>query len=319
MRLGMFGGEAIAQPVGQLVAHARAAADDGFDSYWVPQVFSHDALTALAVVGREVGGIELGTAVVPTYPRHPLLLAQQALTAADAADGRLVLGIGPSHQVVVEGALGLRYDRPLRHLREFLDVLMPAVRREQVDIVGETLEVHGSITLKSGASVSVLLAALGPKMLELAGRRADGTVTWLVGPRTLAAHTVPTIRASAMAAGRDEPRVVAMLPACVTDDADAARRRAARIFAGYSSLPAYRAMFDREGVGGAEGVALVGDEKDVAEGVTRLAEAGVTDLVIMEFADRSGGEVRRTRECFAQLARSPIPSPGDAGPRAHQH
>ncbi|GAA5058882.1 F420-dependent oxidoreductase-like protein [Thermocatellispora tengchongensis] len=255
------------------------AADDGFASAWVSNIFAFDALTALTAAGAQVPGIELGTAVIPTYPRHPAVLAQQALSADVALGGRLTLGIGLSHQPVIEGIFGMSFDKPVRHMREYLSVLIPLLRGESVDFTGETLSAHIALGVPVSRPMPVLVAALGPKMLKLAGERADGTVLWLTGPKTVAGHIAPAITEAARAAGRPAPRIVCALPVCVTGDAEAARARAAEIWQGYGDLPSYRAMLDREGAGGPADVALIGDEDTVAAQVEALAKAGVTDFV----------------------------------------
>jgi 5,10-methylenetetrahydromethanopterin reductase len=279
MRIGIFGGDTANGPVSAIVDAARAAADAGFASFWLPQVFGVDAVNALALVGHEVPVIELGTAVVPTYPRHPVVLAQQALTTQAAAGGRFTLGIGLSHQLVIEGMYGYSFEKPVRHMREYLEVLVPLLRGEGASFSGETLSGHVTLDVKGSTPVPVLLAALGPKMLELAGGSADGTVTWMTGPRTIESHIVPSITRAAERAGRPRPRVGVGLPICVTSDADGARARAGRIFELYGSLPSYRAMLDREGVAGPADVAMVGDEAAVRGQVEHLDEIGATDLV----------------------------------------
>ena len=192
---------------------------------WSSQIFGWDTLTVLAVVGREVPGVDLGTAVIPVHPRHPMMLAEQALTVQAASGGRLVLGIGLSHQVVVEGAWGCSFDQPARYMREYLSVLVPLLRGEQVSFNGEVIRTNtfGPLDVVPTPPPPVLVAALGPTMLRPAGTQADGTVTWMVGPDDVADHIVPTITAAASDAGRPSPQVVVTLPVCVTDDADAAR------------------------------------------------------------------------------------------------
>src|SRR6476660_663309 len=230
MRIGIFGGE-VGQGAGgmdELVKNVNETNDQGFASYWLPQIFGLDALTALAVVGREVPNIELGTAVIPTYPRHPMMLASQALTTQKASNGRLALGIGLSHQIVVESMWGLSFDKPVRHMREYLSILRPLLYGEAVSFQGDSFSTSGALTLENPhGAPPILVAALGTQMLNVAGRLADGTITWMTGPATLAEHTVPTLRSAAAAAGRPEAaRVITSLPVCVTDDAAAARDRA---------------------------------------------------------------------------------------------
>jgi F420-dependent oxidoreductase-like protein len=277
----------------------QRAADDGFGSVWISNIFGLDALTALAVAGRDVPGIELGTAVVPTYPRHPAALAQQALTVAAATGGRLTLGIGLSHKIVIEDMYGYGYGQPLRHMREYLAVLLPLLDRRPASFTGTTVRANIGLNVPGEGRVPVLLAALGTQMLTLAGQQAEGTVLWMTGPATVRDHVAPTLAAAAAAAGRPSPRVVCILPVCVTGDPAAARERASKIFSIYGELPSYRAMLDREGATGPGDVAIVGDEDAVAAQIRGLAEAGVTDFVAGEYA--RGDEAARTRALLRSL------------------
>jgi F420-dependent oxidoreductase-like protein len=298
MRISIFGGDL--PSVDAVVSSAREVEEQGFHGFHVPQIFGLDALTALAVVGSRVPRIELGTGVVPTYPRHPLMLAAQALTTNQACDGRLMLGIGLSHQIVIESMLGLSYEKPARHMREYLAVLMPLLHGEAVSFTGETISTNAALSVTGIPAPPVLVAALGPVMLKLAGTVADGTVTWMTGPATLESHIVPTITAAASEAGRPTPRVAVGLPVCVTDDAAAARELAAAQFSVYGILPSYRAMLDREGADGPADVAIVGDEATVAAGIQRVADAGATDFSAAEFAG-SADDTARTRALLRSL------------------
>ena len=281
MRKGLFLGDLLFGPLEAALAGIKAAEAEGFDSVWFPQVTGPDTLTMLAMSGAQTNRIELGTAVVPTYPRHPMMLAGQALTVQAATGGRLALGIGLSHKVVIEDMLGYSFDRPARHMREYLAALTPLLRGEPAKVEGETLKAVGGLSGPSGqVAPPVLLAALAPAMLRLAGSVAAGTITWMVGPTTLAEHIIPTMAAAADKAGHGEaPRVVAAFPVCVTDDVAAARQRAAKTFAMYGSLPSYRAMIDREGMTGPEDMAIVGNEDAVSAEIARLAGLGVHDFV----------------------------------------
>jgi len=285
MRIGIFGGTG-RKSVDEVVAAARQSEADGFASYVLPQIFGLDAMGMLGVIGREVPRIELMTGVVPTYSRHPVTMAQQALTVQAASGGRFSLGIGLSHQMVIENMFGLSFAQPLRHMREYLAVLTPLLRGDKADVDGETITTHAALDVPDLPPVPVLVAALGPKMLELAGTVTDGTVTWMTGPATLAEHTVPAITAAAERAGRAAPRIVTSLPVCVTADVDAARERAASDFQVYGFLPSYRAMLDREGAAGPADVAIVGDEATVRAEIGRIADAGVTDFVASIFGAR---------------------------------
>ncbi len=299
MRIGIFGGDTQSQSIDQIVGAARTAETQGFASYWLPQIFGLDAITTLAIVGREVPRIELGTAVVPTYPRHPGMLASQALTTAAAAGGRFTLGIGLSHQIVGEMMWGLSYDKPARHMREYLAILLPMLRDGNVSFAGETLTAHSPLIVTDRHPVPVMIAALAPRMLELAGGTADGTITWMTGPNTLADYIVPNINAAAARADKPTPRVGASLPVMVTNDADGARTRAANDFQVYGTLPSYKAMLDKEGASGPADVAIVGDESAVGKAVQSIRDAGVTDFVAAEFG--STEEQARTREFLRTL------------------
>lgn len=288
-----------AQALSLLRDSLKTAADDGFASAWVANIFGLDALTALAVAGGGIGGIEIGTSVVPTYPRHPAVLAQQALTTALALDGRLALGIGLSHKIVIDDMYGYSFDAPATHMREYLSILQPALDGEQVKFTGKTMRADIRLSTPQLGRVPVLLAAMGPQMLKLCGQRTDGTILWMTGPATVRDYIAPTINAAAQEAGRPAPRVVCVLPVCVTDDIEAAKARAAKVFEIYGHLPSYRAMLDREGAAGPADVAIVGDEDTVAGQITALADCGVTDFVAGEFA--SGDDRRRTRNLLKRL------------------
>ena len=249
--------------------------------------------------GQGWPGIELGTAVVPTYPRHPAALAQQALTAAVATGGRLTLGIGLSHKIVIEDMYGYDFGHPLRHMREYLAVLLPLLDRGPVSFTGTTVRANIGLSTPGEGRVPVLMAALGTQMLTLAGQQVDGTVLWMTGPATVRDHIVPTLAAAAAAAGRPSPRVVCILPVCVTDDPAAARDRATKVFAIYGELPSYRAMLDREGAAGPADVAIVGDEDAVSAQIRALAQAGVTDFVAGEYS--RGDDAVRTRALLRSL------------------
>ncbi|WP_433009211.1 TIGR03564 family F420-dependent LLM class oxidoreductase [Kribbella sp. CA-294648] len=267
-----------------VVEQVREAAD-GFATAWISQALGVDALTALAVAGREVGGIELGTAVVPVAQRHPLMLAGQALTVQAATGNRLTLGIGTGIAAMVGGMYGLPTDRPLLRMREYLQVLRPLLEGEPVDFTGETLTARGSIQLppQQQHPPQVLLAALGPGMLRVAGELADGVVTWMTGPRTLAEHIVPSVTAAATASGRPVPRVVAGLAVCVTDDAAEVRARFGAQFAMAGQVSEYRAMLEREGVDSPADLLIAGSEAEVAAAIKRLGSTGVTDLMLAPF------------------------------------
>ena len=232
-----------------VVAAARQARDEGFNTLWLPQTLTFDAMTALAVAAAAVPDVNLGTAVVPIQGRHPIPLAQQALTVADVAGpGRFTLGIGVTHAPLSEGFYGIPYADVVDLCREELDALDGLLSADRTTSVeGRHLTARGRLMVDTPAP-EVLLAALGPKMLELAGTRTDGTVTWMTGPHTLATQVVPAIREAAAAAGRPNPRVVAGLPVCVTHDPAAARDLVRPRIEGAGEMASYRRLLAAEGL-----------------------------------------------------------------------
>lgn len=296
MRIGINGTGLVHQAsIDAIADHAARAAEDGFASYWLAELPTggFDALTALAIVGQRVEGIELGTAVVPTFPRHPMALAAQALTVRSAIDGRLTLGVGLSHEVMM-AQLGIGFDKPIRHLREYLSILMPLLTDGKVSFEGELLSCNAQIFRAPENPCPVVVAALGPQALRVAGALTQGTTLAWVGPRTVREHILPKLAAAAEGAGRSAPRIIATLPVCVTDDAEARRELVAKSLAMYGALPSYRAMFDREGVAGPGELALIGDEAQVRAQLDELADAGVSDFAASEFTT-SDEERERTR------------------------
>ena len=283
-----------------LIDRAKKLEGLGFHSLWMANIFGLEAISSLALVGRETSRIELGTAVVPTYPRHPSVMAQLALTANAAANGRFVLGIGLSHKLVIEDMLGYSYDKPARHMREYLRVLGPMLHGESVNFEGEHYKVAMQIQVPGASAPSLLVAALGPVMLKLAGSLAEGTITWMTGPKTLEGHIGPTIRAAAEEARRPEPRVVAGFPIVLTNEAEKAREAVNSALTIYGQLPSYRAMLDREGAEGPADVALVGDENALRQELDRLRDAGVTDFNAAVMPVEEGG-AERTIDFLASL------------------
>jgi F420-dependent oxidoreductase-like protein len=290
------------RPLPDTVAQLQRVADAGLDHAFASQIFGPDTLTLLAVAGSQVPGIELGTGVVPIYPRHPMMLAQQALTVQWATGDRLVLGIGLSHQVVVEGIWGMSFEKPASYMKEYLASLMPLLHGESVISAGERVTTNAFTPLEvKGAPPPVLVAALGPAMLDLAGTLADGTITWMTGTNTIANHIAPRISAAAESAGRPAPRVVVSLPVVVTADVDDARARINEVFSIYPNLPSYKAMLDKEGAAAPADIGFVGDEASVAASIRRLAEAGATDFVGSVVGDAD--ERARGLRLLGELAR----------------
>jgi len=304
MRIGIFSGTmGSASTLEGLIQQIVDVEDDGFDSYWTAQVAIVDALTLLALGGQRTSRIELGTAVVPTFPRHPSMLAQQALTTQAATDGRLILGIGLSHQPVVEGRWGLKFETPGQHMEEYMTILRSMVDTGKADFDGSVFSVHTEVQRVSTDPMTICIAALAPRMLRIAGELGQGTITWMVGPRTLESHIVPRITKAAEGAGREAPRVCVGLPICVTDDSSGAFQRAGENFHNYGNLPSYRRMLDIEGVESPAEVAIIGNESEVETQLRALSDAGATDFLasIYPEGDDSAASFARTRALLKGL------------------
>ena len=280
----------------------RAIEADGFAGAFLPSV-AHDAMTVLALAAGETSELELGTYVIPTYTRHPVAMAQQALATNAAAGGRFTLGLGLSHQVVIEDSWGIRFDNVVRHMREYLEVLVPLMRGEVVHHDGEEFRVHSQVELPDCDAPSVVVAALGPQMLRVTGRLADGTALWLAGPKWIEDVVIPEMGGAAQAEGRLEPRVIAGVPVSITSDPDAARERIASAYQMYNTLPSYQRVIQGSGADNPAGVSIVGSEEEVELELRRWRDIGVTDFYAA-FEGADAAERRRTREFIAALAPS---------------
>ncbi|WP_103349404.1 TIGR03564 family F420-dependent LLM class oxidoreductase [Amycolatopsis sp. CA-128772] len=285
-----------ANSVEELLAQTREAAGAGLRSVWFSQLFDHDALTLAALAGREVPGIAVGTAVVPLYPRHPLHLAAQAQTAQAATGGRFTLGVGLGVRGLLEPAFGFEYPPPITSLRESLTVLRDIFGGRRPRFDGETLTACPPLptTVPGGGNVPIVVAAMGPQALRVAGELADGTLPFLAGPRALEEQIVPALTKAAADAGRPEPRVIAAVPAVVTDEVEPVRQIAAVHLGYYGDIPSYRRILDVEGVDHAADLALVGDERVVEAGLQRYFDAGATEVVLIQSGMRSARERLRT-------------------------
>jgi alkanesulfonate monooxygenase SsuD/methylene tetrahydromethanopterin reductase-like flavin-dependent oxidoreductase (luciferase family) len=306
MRIGIGIGDIAGAPAGidDLVAQAKRAEADGFASGWCANIFGMDAIMAAALCGRETSRIELGTAVVPTYPRHPVAMAQQALSAQAVARGRFTLGIGLSHQVVIEGMLGLSFAKPFSHMREYLAVLGPLIRTGSVQYAGEEYRVGANVTVPGATPCPILVAALAPKMLALTGRegRRDDHVD------DGAAHAPRAHRSAHHGGGRQGRPSAAAGRRRAADRGHPRNRGRARVRG--ARVPGLRLpalvsrMLDREHVEGPADVAIVGDESAVGTALERLAECGATDYLAVPFAvDGDAEAVERTRALLVRLAR----------------
>jgi F420-dependent oxidoreductase-like protein len=299
--------------VARLQADARWAEEAGLATVWIPQIPDEfDALTAASVVAGETTRIEIGTAVVPVQPRHPIALAQQALSVQAVCEGRLTLGLGVSHHWVIDEMLGLPYERPVPTMRAYLDVLDQAFRGPgPIDVENEFFRVHNPLDITDITSTPVLLAALGPLMLRLCGERTDGTILWLADERAIGSHVVPKLTMAAEAAGRPAPRVVAGIPVCLCGDeeVEAAVDRTNRILSEAEVSPNYQKLLDLGDARTIGDILAAGSESTIARRLHAFADVGVTDVSVRVVPIGDNREEliassRRTRELLASLASS---------------
>jgi F420-dependent oxidoreductase-like protein len=267
--------------VEEVGADAKAAEDAGLDRIWFSQRDSWDALTLITAVAAYTTRIPHAVGVVPVYPRHPLALAAQALSVQAVTGNRLTLGLGASHPHVVEGAMGQSMDRPAAYLREYVAALGPLLTGEASDHAGERVTARGQIQVPGAAAPDLVLAALGPRMLKIAGELTAGTAVNWVGPELIEDFVRPTIDRAAAAAGRPQPEVIAGVCVALTDDPDATRQWIGDKFGMAAQLPAYRAVLDRGGKAGIEDTAVLGDEEAVAKELQRFREVGTTEFLFV--------------------------------------
>lgn len=329
MRIGLTGG---ASTVEKMVDQATQAEADGFTSLWYASVVGGDPLVPMAIAGRATEQIELGTAVLQTYPCHPLLQANRAASVTMGM-GRpgFTLGIGPSHEPLVRDVYGLSYDHPGRSTEEYLRILVPLVRGEDVDLDGQDWSAHTAGRAASpGHPVPVLLSALGPRLLRVAGEVADGTILWMAPARAVGEHVAPRITAAADAAGRPPPRIVAGLPVAVHDDEVEARTAAVAASTGYAGMANYQRILELGGARSPAEAAIVGDEAAVTRQLQSLLDAGATDIwaAVFPVGEDRRASIQRTTDLLGSLlgvgelrpcdggVALPAPQPeGSSGPR----
>jgi F420-dependent oxidoreductase-like protein len=256
---------------------ARTAQDSGVDRIWFSQRTGWDALTLIAGVGPFTSTVELAVGVVPVYPRHPLALAAQALSVQAVTGNRLTLGIGSSHPQIIEGMYGLPMEQPARYMREYVEALVPLLNGEPTDYQGEKLTARGHIEITGVEAPELVIAALGPHMLKIAGELTAGTTTTWVGPELIESYIRPTLD---RAAGGAHKQVIAAAAVALTDDPDATRTWIQERFGAAGDMPAYRAVMDRGGKAGPEDTAVLGDESAVAKEIQRFADAGATEFLL---------------------------------------
>ena len=273
-----------ASKVDRICADVRWAEDAGLSTVWVPQIPDEfDALTAVAVAGASTGRIEIGTAVVPVQSRHPIALAQQALSTQAVCRGRLALGLGVSHHWIIDEMLGLPYERPAATMRAYLDVLDQALSGPgPVDVENDFFRIHNPLDITDVGPTPVLLAALGPVMLQLAGERTDGTILWMADERAIASHVAPRLNRAAEQAGRPPPRIVAGIPVCLCSDSEvpAAVERTNRILSEAEVSPNYQRLLEHGEARNVGDILAAGDEQAIDKRFQAFADAGVTDLSV---------------------------------------
>jgi F420-dependent oxidoreductase-like protein len=299
--------------VQRLQADAGWAEEAGLSTVWIPQIPDEfDALTAAVLVGTETSRIEIGTAVVPVQPRHPIALAQQILSVQAVCEGRLSAGLGVSHHWVIDEMLGLPYERPVPTMRSYLDVLDQALRGPgPVDVENEFFRVHNPLDITDVAPTPILLAALGPLMLKLCGERADGTILWMADERAIGSHVVPSLTSAATAAGRPAPRVVAGIPVCLCadDEIDVAVARTNRILSEAEVSPNYQKLLEHGDARTVGDILVAGSEATIDRRLRSFADAGVTDISVRvvpigDGRDELIASSKRTRELLASIATS---------------
>jgi F420-dependent oxidoreductase-like protein len=292
--------ELIHSDVPRLVAHAKQAAEDGMSGWWLAQVGLIDALTVLALAGADTGDMELGTAVNATFPIHPTALAGKALTTQSAVGGRLTLGLGVNHAPVVDHTWGMKFEKPIRHMRDYLSCLQPLLETGTSDYAGDDYTARFEGARPAEQTPGLVLAAMGPQMLKVAGSRTDGTLLWMTGEKAIASQIAPKVNEAAAAADRPAPRVICSLPIAVTDDEGGMRDFVGQILAGYGDLPSYRAMMDIDGNAGPGEAMICGDEASVRQQLDALKTAGATEFAAAEIGG-SSEDFARTRSLLQEV------------------
>lgn len=300
-----------ATKVQRMIDDATWADDNGLSTVWVPQVPDEfDAMTAAALIARETTSVEIGTAVVPIQTRHPVALIQQALSTQLVAEGRFALGLGPSHHWIIEDMVGLPYERPAALTADYLETIHAAMAGPgMVDVENESFRIHNPMHVTDEPRMQVLIAALGPVMLRLAGEHTDGTILWLADEKAIEAHIVPKISAAAKSVGRPAPRIVAGVPICLCapDEVDAAKARADRVLSEATVSPNYQRLLDEGNATGVSDILAAGDEEMIRARLAAFESAGVTDVSVRVLpigADRDEllASSARTRQFVAAIA-----------------
>jgi len=300
-----------ATKVEKLQADARWADQAGLDTIWTPQIPDEvDVMTAVTLLGTVTSRIEIGTSIVPLQPRHPVVLAQQALSNQAVCQGRFTLGVGVSHHWIIADMLGLPYERQVTTARCYLDVLDQALSGPGlVEVDNELFHIRQPLDITDITPTPVMMAALGPVMLKLAGERAAGTVLWLADEPTIAGHVVPTITKAAEGAGRPAPRIMAGVPVCLCaeGEVEAAIERTNKTLSEVVASPNYVRLMAHGNAESIGDVLICGNEVAMEKRMRAFAEAGVTDLncrivALGEGREQVKASAERTREFLAAVA-----------------
>ncbi len=272
------------------IARAQAAERLGYESVWTTQLpDARDAALVLAAYANATQRIGLGTGILPIYTRHPTAMVQMAATLDELSGGRFILGIGISHKVTVESMWGLSLDSPVDAMREYLDIVRTSLRDGAASIEGKHFSARWAYTAPRRADLPIMISALNPRMLDLAGERADGVVLYMCSPAYIRDHVVPAVTAGRQKAGKplEGFEIVAAVPVCLTSDRAGGQAVFRQTVERYSNLPYYRKMMDASGFKSEleagtvseamiDELAGIGDEQQVREAIRRYREAGVT-------------------------------------------
>ena len=263
------------------INYFKALEEKGFESLWIANANSYDALNLALYLSTQTRSIDLGTAVIPVFSKHPVELAQQILTTAMISNNRLKIGLGVSHKHRVEDELGLRYATPALYMKEFLIILKDILHRGHSKFKGNIFNVDVSIDTDTCNDVDIYLAALGPKMLDLAGEYTEGTITWMTGYKTIKNNISPVLNSKSY----NSKNILSSIPICITDDVETVTNEAKSIFKFYNKYPNYKKMIIQEGVKDPSDLAIVGDEDYAYNVLKEYSNSGVTEILAVVFGE----------------------------------
>ena len=306
MRISVFIGDGPSgKGVNGLVDAAITAEQLGFDGIWYPQMNNVDVLTVIGLASNNTSKIQMGTAVIPIFTRHPLVMAQQAMTVQLAANGRLALGLGLSHKKTMQDSFGLKYENLAQHAMEYLSIINQLNESSSVDFTGQFYRAEWTIDLPAFSKFPVLFAALGPRMLDAAGKYADGTITWMAGPKVLERDIVPKIQHSTQISERPSPKILTGIPIAITNDIERAKEAANKQFSLYKRLPSYKRLLDLENASCISDIAIIGNKTEVKKKLEQYQIAGATEILAMAFpvGTDHNQEISETWNILSEIAK----------------